>query len=85
MEHDPVELLARLVHVNTTGEAGERIPWAQLTTEQRDAMTSEAVAMLGGFGGTSYPTNPMGLTTPREIAAAASAQINAWERGEATK
>ena len=30
MEYDPIELLARLVHVNTTGEAGERIPWAQL-------------------------------------------------------
>ena len=40
--------------------------------------------MLSGLGGTSYPTNPMGLTTPRDIAAAASAQINAWERGEAT-
>ena len=84
MEHDPIELLARLVHVNTTGEAGERIPWAQLTTEQRDAMTNQAVAMLSGSGGTSYPTNPMGLTTPKDIAAAAKAQIDAWERGEAT-
>ena len=39
--------------------------------------------MLSGFGGTSYPTNPMGLTTPRDIAVAAKAQIDAWERGEA--
>ena len=40
--------------------------------------------MLSGLGGKSYPTNPMGLTTPRDIAVAAKAQIDDWERGEAT-
>ncbi len=39
--------------------------------------------MLGGLGRTSYPTNPEGLTTPENIAAAAEARIEAWERGEA--
>ena len=84
MEHDPIELLARLVHVNASGEAGERIPWALLAMEQRVTRTNEAVAMLSGLGRTSYPTNPEGLTAPRDIAAAAKAQIDAWERGEAT-
>ena len=83
MEHDAIELLARLVHVNATGLAGEHVPWARLNTEQHDAMTSEAVAMLSGFGRTSYPTNPEGLATPTDIAAAAKAQIDACERGEA--
>ena len=83
MEHDPLELLARLAHVHATGEAGERIPWTQLTAEQRDARTHEAAAMLGGLGGTSYPTNPEGLTAPGDIATAAEALIDAWERGEA--
>jgi hypothetical protein len=82
MEHGPVELLARLVHVDATGAAGERIPWALLTAGQRGARTNEAVAMLSGLGGTSYPTNPEGLTAPGDIAAA-GAQIDAWERGEA--
>lgn len=84
MEHDPLELLARLVHVSTTGNAGQRIPWAELSTGQRDTMTSEAVAMLSGFGRTSYPTNPEGLTAPEDIAVAAKAQIDVWERGGAT-
>jgi hypothetical protein len=83
MKHDPIELLARMAHVHATGEAGERIPWALLAVEQRDARTNEAVAMLGGLGRTSYPTNPEGLTTSRDIAAAAEALIEAWERGEA--
>ena len=83
MEHDPIELLARMAHVHATGEAGERVPWALLASEQRDARTHEAAAMLGGLGGTSYPTNPEGLTTPADIAAAAEALIEAWERGEA--
>lgn len=84
MEHDPLELLARLVHVSATGEAGERVPWTQLSTGQRDSMTSEAIAMLNGFGRTSYPTNPEGLTGPEDIAAAAKAQIDVWERGGAS-
>ncbi len=84
MEHDPLELLARLVHVSATGDAGERVPWAELSTGQRDAMTSEAVAMLSGLGGTSYPTNPEGLTAPEDIAAAAKAHIDDWERGRST-
>ncbi len=46
MEHGPLELLARLIHVGATGDAGERVPWAELSTGQREAMTSEAVAML---------------------------------------
>ena len=83
MEHDPIELLARLAHVHATEEAGERIPWALLAAEQRDARTHEAAAMLGGLGGTSYPTNPEGLTAPGDIATAAEALIDAWERGEA--
>ena len=83
MKHDAIELLARLAHVHATGEAGERVPWALLAREQRDARTHEAAAMLGGLGGTSYPTNPEGLTAPGDIAAAAGAQIDAWERGEA--
>ncbi len=83
MKHDPIELLARMAHVHATGEAGERIPWALLAAEQRDARTHEAAAMLGGLGRTSYPTNPEGLTTSRDIAAAAEALIEAWERGEA--
>ena len=83
MEHDPIELLARMAHVHATGEAGERVPWALLAAEQRDARTSEAAAMLGGHGRTSYPTNPAGLTAPADIAAAAEAMIDAWERGEA--
>ncbi len=83
MTHDPIELLARLAHVHATGEAGERIPWALLAAEQRDARTHEAAAMLGVLGRTSYPTNPEGLTTPADIATAAEALIDAWERGEA--
>ena len=83
MEHDPIELLARMAHVHATGEAGERIPWALLSVEQRDARTHEAAAMLGGLGGTSYPTNPEGLTAPADIASAAEALVDAWERGEA--
>ena len=83
MEHDPIELLARMAHVHATGEAGERIPWARLAAEQREARTREAVAMLGGLGRTSYPTNPQGLTAPGDIAAAAEVLIDAWERGEA--
>lgn len=82
-EHGPVELLARLVHVDAAGAAGGRIPWALPTAGQRGARTNEAVAMLSGLGGTSYPTNPEGLTAPGDIAAAAGAQIDAWERGEA--
>ena len=82
MKHDPIELLARMAHVHATGEAGERIPWTLLTLEQREARTREAAAMLGGLGRTSYPTNPEGLTTPADIAAA-EALIDAWERGEA--
>lgn len=84
MEHGPLELLARLVHVSATGDADDRVPWAELSTRQRDAMTSEAVAMLSGFGRTSYPTNPEGLTAPEDLAAAAEIQIDAWERGGAT-
>jgi hypothetical protein len=84
MEHDPLELLARLVHVTATGEAGERLHWAQLSTEQRDAMTSKAVAMLSGLGRMSYPTNPEGPTASGDIAAAAKAQIDAWEQCGAT-
>ncbi len=84
MEHDPLELLARLVHVSATGETGERIPWSQLSTGQRDAMTSEAVALLSGLGRTSYPTNPEGLTASEDIAAAAKGQIDGWERGGLT-
>jgi hypothetical protein len=83
MEHDPIELLARMAHVHATGEAGERIPWALLAAKQRAARTHEAAAMLGGLGRTSYPTNPEGLTAPEEIATAAEALIDAWERGEA--
>ena len=81
MEHDPIELLARMAHVHATGEAGERVPWALLAAEQRDARTHEAAAMLGGLGRTSYPTNPEGLTAPADIATA-EALIDAWERGE---
>ncbi len=83
MKHDPIELLVRMAHVHATGEADERIPWARLAAEQREARTHEAAAMLSGLGGTSYPTNPEGLTTPADIAAAAEARIDAWERGEA--
>ena len=83
MEHDPIELLARMAHVHATGEAGERTPWARLAAERRDAKTHEAAAMLGGLGRASYPTNPEGLTTPADIAAAAEALMDAWERGEA--
>ena len=83
MKHDAIELLARMAHVHATGEAGERIPWALLAAEQRDARTHEAVSMLSGLGRTSYPTNPEGLTAPGDIAAAAGAQIDAWEQGEA--
>jgi len=82
MKHDPIELLARMAHVHATGEAGERIPWALLAVEQRDARTNEAAAMLGGLGRTSYPTNSEGFTAPGDIAAA-EAWIEAWERGEA--
>ena len=83
MTHDPIELLARMAHVHATGEAGERIPWALLTLEQRAARTREAAALLGGLRRTFYPTNPEGLTSPGDIAAAAEARIEAWERGEA--
>ena len=83
MKHDPIELLARMAHVHATGEAGERVPWVLLAAEQRDARTREAAAMLDGLGRTSYPTNPEGLTAPADIAAAAEARIDAWERGEA--
>ena len=83
MRHDPIELLARMAHVHATGEAGERAPWARLAVEQRDARTREAAAMLSGLGRTSYPTNPEGLTAPGDIASAAEALIEAWERGEA--
>ena len=71
MKHDAIELLARMAHVHAAGEAGERIPWALLTAEQRDARIHEAVSMLSGLGRTSYPTNPEGLTVPADIAAAA--------------
>ena len=83
MKHDPIELLARLAHVHATGDAGERVPWARLAAEQRDARTHEAAAMLCGLGRTSYPTNPEGLTAPGDIATAAEALIDVWERGEA--
>ncbi len=83
MEHDPIELLTRMAHVHATGENGERVPWPLLAVEQRDVRTHEAAAMLSGLGGTSYPTNPEGLTTPGDIAAAAEALMDAWERGEA--
>ena len=83
MTHDPIELLARMAHVHASGEAGERIPWTLLTVEQREARTHEAASMLGGLGRTSYPTNPEGLTAPGDIANAAEALIEAWERGEA--
>jgi hypothetical protein len=36
-----------------------------------------------GSAGRPYPTNPEGLTAPADIAAAAEALIDAWERGEA--
>jgi hypothetical protein len=64
MEHDPIELLARMAHVHATGEAGKRVSWARLVAERRDARTREAAAMLSGLGRTSYPTNPEGLTAP---------------------
>jgi len=83
MKHDPIELLARMAHVHATGEAGERVPWARLAAERREARTREAAAVLGGLGRASYPTNPEGLTAPADIAAAAAARIEAWERGEA--
>ena len=83
MRHDRIELLARMAHVHATGEADERVPWALLAAERRDARTREAVSMLSGLGRTSYPTNPEGLTAPADIAAAAEALIDAWERGEA--
>ena len=83
MEHDPIELLARMAHIHATGEAGERIPWALLAADRREARTHEAAAMLGGLGRTSYPTNPEGLTALGDIVAAAEALIEAWERGEA--
>ena len=83
MKHDAIELLARMAHVHATGEAGERVPWARLAAERRDARTREAAAMLGGLGRASYPSNPEGLTTPGDIATAAEARIGAWERGEA--
>ena len=83
MEHDSIELPARMAHVHATGEAGERVPWARLAAEQREARTREAAAMLKGLGRTSYPTNPEGLTAPGDIASAAEALIDAWERGEA--
>ena len=70
MKHDAIELLARMAHVHATGEAGERIPWALLAAERRDARTHEAVSMLSGLGRTSYPTNPEGPTAPADIAAA---------------
>ena len=83
MRHDRIELLARMAHVHATGEADERVPWALLAAERRDARTREAAAMLSGLGRTSYPTNPEGLTAPADIAAAAEGLIDAWERGEA--
>ena len=83
MKHDPIELLARMAHIHATGEAGERIPWARLAPERREVRTHEAASMLNGLGRTSYPTNPEGLTTPADIATAAKARIDAWERGEA--
>ena len=83
MKHDPIELLARMAHVHATGEAGERVPWGLLAAEQREARTHEAAAMLKGLGRTSYPTNPEGLTAPADIAAAAEALIDVWERSEA--
>ena len=84
MTHDAIELLARMAHVHATGEAGERVPWARLAAERRDAGTREAAAMLGGLGGTSYPTNPEGLSASGDIAGAAEALIDAcWGRGEA--
>ena len=82
MEHDPIELLARMAHVHATGEASERIPLALLAVERREARTHEAAAMLKGLGRTSYPTNPEGLAAPADIAAA-EALIDVWERGEA--
>ena len=81
MRHDPIELLARMAHIQATGEASERIPWALLAADRREARTHEAVSMLSGLGRTSYPTNPEGLTTPADIATAAEARIDAWERG----
>ena len=83
MKHDPIELLARMAHVHATGEAGERVPWALLAAERREARTNEVVAMLSGLGGASYPTDPEGLPVPGDIATAAEARIDAWERGEA--
>ena len=83
MTHDPIEPLARMAHVHATGDAGERVPWALLTADRREARTHEAAAMLDGLGRTSYPTNPEGLTAPGDIANAAEAWIEAWERGEA--
>ena len=83
MKHDPIELLARMAHVHATGEAGERVPWALLAAEQRESRTHEAAAMLSGLGRTSYPHNPEGLAAPGDIASAAEALIDAWERGEA--
>lgn len=83
MKHDPIELLARMAHVHATGEAGERVPWTLLAAERREARTNEVVAMLSGLGGASYPTDPEGLPVPGDIATAAEARIDAWERGEA--
>ena len=81
MKHDPIELLARMAHVHATGEAGERIPWAMLAAEQREARTHEAAAMLGGLGRTSYPTNPEGLTAPADIASAAEGGLRDLQQG----
>jgi hypothetical protein len=84
MEHDVFEPLAGLVHVGATREVGERIRWGLLTTEQRDVMTGEVVAMLSGFGGAFYAANSPGLTAPGDVAAAVKSQIDARERGETT-
>src|SRR4028118_2173415 len=82
VKHDPIELLARMAHVHATGEAGERIPWALLAVERREARTHEAAAVLKGLGRTSYPTNPEGLNAPADIAAAAEALRDRWARGQ---
>jgi hypothetical protein len=83
LKHDPIELLARMAYARAAGAAGERIPWALLAAEQRDGRTNEVAAMLDGLGRTFYPKNPEGLTDPADIATAAEARVDAWERGEA--
>jgi hypothetical protein len=83
MKHDPIELLARLAHVHATGEAGERIPGP--CSPWSDARPGPMKRPRCSRGSAGRPTRPIprGLTAPADIAAAAEALIDAWERGEA--